>query len=249
MLIEARRISRSYQSDSATVTALHPTSLSIESGEFVAILGPSGSGKSTLMNIIGLLDKPTSGEFFLEGRNCAELTDDQAAHMRNQMIGFVFQSYHLLPRQTILSNVELPLLYSGVSRAERRSRALRALGAVKLPHRVDHLPSQLSGGEQQRAAIARAIVTKPSIILADEPTGALDSVTGSEILQILMALNRIGCTIILVTHDESIARQASRIVSLRDGTIVSDTPVTKPLATGPWADRSMKPAEPRNEAA
>lgn len=243
MLIEARRISKSYRSDSAAVTALQPTSLQIESGEFVAILGPSGSGKSTLMNIIGLLDRPSSGQFLLDGRDCAHLTEDQAARMRNQLIGFVFQAYHLLPRQTVLSNVELPLLYSGVTRAERKLRATRALSAVKLGHRIEHLPSQLSGGEQQRAAIARAIVTKPAIILADEPTGALDSATGWEILQLLIALNRIGRTIVMVTHDVNIARQASRIVSIRDGNIISDEPVvtTKPEA----ADR----AEPCNEAA
>jgi putative ABC transport system ATP-binding protein len=243
MLIEARRISKSYRPDSAAVTALQPTSLQIESGEFVAILGPSGSGKSTLMNIIGLLDRPSSGQFLLDGRDCAHLTDDQAARMRNQLIGFVFQAYHLLPRQTVLSNVELPLLYSGVTRAERKLRATRALSAVKLGHRIEHLPSQLSGGEQQRAAIARAIVTKPAIILADEPTGALDSATGWEILQLLIALNRIGRTIVMVTHDVNIARQASRIVSIRDGNIISDEPVvtTKPEA----ADR----AEPCNEAA
>ncbi len=243
MLIEARRISKSYRSDSAAVIALQPTSLQIESGEFVAILGPSGSGKSTLMNIIGLLDRPSSGQFLLDGRDCAHLTDDQAARMRNQLIGFVFQAYHLLPRQTVLSNVELPLLYSGVTRAERKLRATRALSAVKLGHRIEHLPSQLSGGEQQRAAIARAIVTKPAIILADEPTGALDSATGWEILQLLIALNRIGRTIVMVTHDVNIARQASRIVSIRDGNIISDEPVvtTKPEAV----DR----AEPCDEAA
>lgn len=241
MLIEARRISKSYRSDSAAVTALQPTSLRIESGEFVAILGPSGSGKSTLMNIIGLLDRPSSGQFLIDGRDCAHLTDDQAARMRNELIGFVFQAYHLLPHQTILSNVELPLLYSGVSRSERRLMATRTLSAVKLGHRIDHLPSQLSGGEQQRAAIARAIVTKPAIILADEPTGALDSTTGWEILQLLIALNRIGRTIVMVTHDANIARQASRIVSIRDGSIVSDEPVV--------AAKSGTAAESCNEAA
>ena len=222
MLIEAREISKVYKAGTATVAALRPTSLSIGAGEFIAILGPSGSGKSTLMNIVGLLDRPSTGEFLLDGHNCANLTEDQAAQMRNRLIGFVFQSYHLLPRQTILKNVELPLLYSGVSRSERRSRATRALSAVRLSHRIDHLPSQLSGGEQQRAAIARAIVTSPSIILADEPTGALDSATGWEIMRLLIALNRTGRTIVLVTHDAQIAQQASRIVSLRDGNVVSD---------------------------
>lgn len=222
MLIEAREISRVHKTGSATVAALRPTSLSVRAGEFLAILGPSGSGKSTLMNIIGLLDRPSTGEFLLDGRNCASLTEDEAAQMRNRLIGFVFQSYHLLPRQTILRNVELPLLYAGVGRSERRLRATRALAAVRLSHRTDHLPSQLSGGEQQRAAIARAIVTGPSIVLADEPTGALDSVTGTEIMRLLIALNRSGCTIVLVTHDAQIARLASRIVSLRDGNIISD---------------------------
>lgn len=236
MLLEARRISKQYRSDSTAVTALHPTSLRIDNGEFVAILGPSGSGKSTLMSILGLLDRPSSGEFFIDGRDSATLSDDQAAGLRNRLIGFVFQSYHLLPRQSILHNVELPLLYSGVGRAERRERATQALTAVKLPHRIDHLPSQLSGGEQQRAAIARAIVTKPAIILADEPTGALDSATGWEILQLLIALNRVGRTIVLVTHDVDIAHQASRIISIRDGTIVSDQSATAARAAATAAE-------------
>lgn len=244
MLIDARRISKSYRSDSAAVVALHPTSLRISAGEFVAILGPSGSGKSTLMNIMGLLDRPSSGQFLLEGRDSADLTDDQAAEMRNRMIGFVFQSYHLLPRQTVLSNVELPLLYAGASRSERHARAAQALDAVKLSHRMRHIPSQLSGGEQQRAAIARAIVTKPAIILADEPTGALDSATGWEILQLLMAINRTGRTIVMVTHDVSIARQASRIVSIRDGSIISDRSEVTPSTS----DAGSR-AEPCDEAA
>ncbi|MBS0528934.1 MAG: ABC transporter ATP-binding protein [Proteobacteria bacterium] len=222
MLIEAHEISRVYGVESASVAALRPTTLSIAAGEFVAILGPSGSGKSTLMNIIGLLDRPSTGTFHLNGRNCAGLTDDQAAELRNKLIGFVFQSYHLLPRQSVLQNVELPLIYAGVRRAERRERAVKALAAVRMSHRVDHLPSQLSGGEQQRAAIARSIVTSPSLILADEPTGALDSATGWEIMRLLIALNRTGRTIVLVTHDSKIAQLASRIVTLRDGDVVSD---------------------------
>jgi putative ABC transport system ATP-binding protein len=222
MIAEAREISKSYAFGATTVTALRPSSFSIASGEFLAILGPSGSGKSTLMNIIGLLDRPSVGEFRLNGVNCAALGDDEAAQMRNRFIGFVFQAYHLLPRQTVLKNVELPLLYAGIGRAERKRRAAAALAAVKLSHRVDHSPSQLSGGEQQRAAIARAIVTNPPLILADEPTGALDSATGWEILQVLIALNRVGRTIVLVTHDIQIARQAGRIISIRDGEIISD---------------------------
>lgn len=224
MIVAAREISRTYRLGSSTVTALHPSSLLIRSGEFVAILGPSGSGKSTLMNIIGLLDRPSAGRYWLNGTDCAGLSDDRAAQMRNQFIGFVFQAYHLLPRQTVLKNVELPLLYSGVRGSERKRRAIAALTAVKLSHRIDHMPSQLSGGEQQRAAIARAIVTNPPLILADEPTGALDTATGWDILQLLIAMNRAGRTIIMVTHDVHIAQQARRIVSIRDGRIISDQP-------------------------
>jgi putative ABC transport system ATP-binding protein len=222
MIAEAREISKLYAFGTTIVTALQPSSFSIASGEFVAILGPSGSGKSTLMNIIGLLDRPSVGQFRLNGVNCAALSDDEAAQMRNRFIGFVFQAYHLLPRQTVLKNVELPLLYAGIGGAERKRRATAALAAVKLSHRIDHSPSQLSGGEQQRVAIARAIVTNPPLILADEPTGALDSTTGGEILRVLMALNRVGRTIVLVTHDIQIAKQASRIISIRDGKIISD---------------------------
>lgn len=224
MLIQARQISKCYQSGQVTVTALLPTSLTILEGEFVAILGPSGSGKSTLMNIIGLLDRPTTGEFLLDGYHCAELDDDAIARLRNRHIGFVFQSYHLLPRQTILGNVELPLLYAGVRKAERRMRAGRVLEAVHLSHRADHLPSQLSGGEQQRVAIARAIVTDPAVILADEPTGALDSVSGSEVMKILTTLNCSGRTVVLVTHDLRVAHYAARVVHIRDGRVLSDEP-------------------------
>ncbi|MBR0693046.1 ABC transporter ATP-binding protein [Bradyrhizobium lablabi] len=225
MIAEARKIGKSYALGSTTVTALHPSSFSIASGEFIAILGPSGSGKSTLMNIIGLLDRPSVGQFRLNGTDCADLSDDKAAQMRNRFIGFVFQAYHLLPRETVLKNVELPLLYAGIGGRERERRATTALAAVKLSHRILHLPSQLSGGEQQRAAIARAIVTNPSLILADEPTGALDSATGWEIMRLLGALNRSGRTVVLVTHDVHIAQQARRIVSLRDGKIISDQAV------------------------
>lgn len=248
MIAEAREISKLYSLGSATVTALHPTSFSIRGGEFLAILGPSGSGKSTLMNIIGLLDRPSVGQFWLNGMNCGGLGDDQAAQMRNQFVGFVFQSYHLLPRQTVLKNVELPLLYAGIKGSERKRRALAALTAVKLSHRVDHLPSQLSGGEQQRAAIARAIVTNPPLILADEPTGALDTATGWEILQLLMALNRAGRTIVMVTHDVQIAQQARRIISIRDGKIISDQPVA-PRRTETVDQETAYQETPRHEAA
>jgi putative ABC transport system ATP-binding protein len=226
MIAEAHEISKLYTLGSASVTALHPTSFSISSGEFLAILGPSGSGKSTLMNIIGLLDRPSTGQFWLNGTNCGGLSDDETAQMRNRFVGFVFQAYHLLPRQTVLKNVELPLLYAGIHGSERKRRAIAALAAVKLSHRIHHLPSQLSGGEQQRAAIARAIVTDPPLILADEPTGALDTATGWDILQLLMALNRAGRTIVMVTHNVQIAQQARRIISIRDGKIISDQLVT-----------------------
>lgn len=229
MLIEIHDVSKSYISDSMMVTALQPTSLTIRRGELLAILGPSGSGKSTLMNIMGLLDYPSSGECLLDGVNCAELSPDQVARVRNQSIGFVFQSYHLLARQTILDNVELPLLYAGVGRRERRQRAMRALDEVRLSHRITHFPTQLSGGEQQRAAIARAIVTNPAIILADEPTGALDSVTGQAILQLLIELNDAGCTVVLVTHDGNIARHAPRIITICDGRIVANAESPDPI--------------------
>lgn len=235
MLIHAHGISKSYRA--GAVAALKPTSLSIRAGEFVAILGPSGSGKSTLMSLIGLLDRPSSGQLLMDGRDCAHLSQDELAHMRNRLIGFVFQAYHLLPRQTVLDNVELPLVYAGIRRAERHRRAAEALAAVRLSHRIDHFPTQLSGGEQQRAAIARAIVSQPTIILADEPTGALDSATGQEIIKILKAINRGGRTIVLVTHDAQIARHASRIMSIRDGAVVSDEPVSSsPMDTAdqPW---------------
>jgi len=223
MQIELRQVRRSYERGRSPVAALQPTSLTVRSGEFVAILGPSGSGKSTLMNIMGLLDRPSSGALLLDGTDCAKLGESQVARIRNRSIGLVFQAYHLLPRQTVLDNVELPLLYAGVSRGERRRRASKALDQVKLSHRISHLPTLLSGGEQQRAAIARAIVTSPAIILADEPTGALDSATGQEIMEVLLALNREGRTIVMVTHDEHLAMNASRTVTMRDGRIVADT--------------------------
>jgi putative ABC transport system ATP-binding protein len=223
MLIEVNQVGKCYGSGSAAVTALQTTSLQIRPGEFVAILGASGSGKSTLMNIMGLLDRPSTGTLLLDGLDCSKLGEDEIAKTRNRSIGLVFQSYHLLPRQTILKNVELPMLYAGVSRSERRRKATRAIESVGLSHRISHLPPQLSGGEQQRAAIARAIVTSPAIILADEPTGALDSVTGQEIMQVLLGLNQQGRTVVMVTHDLGIARNASRIVTMRDGRLVDDS--------------------------
>lgn len=225
MLIEARAISKTYGSSTTAVSALLPTSLCVEEGEFISIVGPSGSGKSTLMNILGLLDRPSSGELLLDGKNCAALSLDQIARIRNRSIGFIFQSYHLLKRRTIEQNVELPLIYAGMRRAERRRRAEEALNAVGLTHCAGHKPSQLSGGEQQRVAIARAMVSNPSIILADEPTGALDTANGREILRLLREFNRDGRTIIIVTHDVEIAQNAFRTIVLRDGRVVSDGPV------------------------
>ena len=222
MRIELRQIERSFLRGRTAVPGLRSTSLIIQPGEFVVILGPSGSGKSTLMNIMGLLDQPTAGALLLDDADCAKLDRNSLALIRNRRIGLVFQSYHLLARQTVVDNVELPLTYAGVRRAERRPRALEAIERVKLGHRSHHLPALLSGGEQQRAAIARAIVSNPDVLLADEPTGALDSATGREIVGVLLALNREGRTVIMVTHDEPLAGYASRIVTMHDGVVMSD---------------------------
>jgi putative ABC transport system ATP-binding protein len=223
MLIEVRQVEKYYGSGPTAVAALRATSLLVHPGEFVAILGASGSGKSTLMNIMGLLDRPSSGSLLLDGLDYAKLGEDEVARTRNRSIGLVFQSYHLLPRQTILDNVELPLLYAGLKRKERRGRAVEALDSVGLSRRISHLPAELSGGEQQRAAIARAIVTGPAVVLADEPTGALDSVTGQGIVRLLLGLNRNGRTIVMVTHDLQIAKIAARIVTMSDGRLVDDS--------------------------
>jgi len=224
MRLEALEIGKSYGCGPMRVTALQPTSFSVEHGEFIAIVGPSGSGKSTLMNLIGLLDRPTSGRLLLDGVDCARSSPDALAEIRNRRLGFVFQAYHLLPRRTVLENVELPLVYAGLARAERRTRARQALELVGLERRLTHGPAELSGGEQQRVAIARALVSNPSLILADEPTGALDSATGRGILRLLQDCNDRGQTIVMVTHDREIAQQASRILSIRDGRLVSDEP-------------------------
>jgi putative ABC transport system ATP-binding protein len=222
MLLEAQDLGRVYRSGSNRLTALQNVSLPVEPGEYVAIMGPSGSGKTTLMNLLGLLDRPSSGTLRILGADTAELSADHHAQIRNRSIGFVFQSYNLLPRHTAIENVELPMIYSGIARAERRQRALQFLELIGLDGRASHWPHQLSGGEQQRVAIARAIVNNPALILADEPTGALDSRTGARVLALFKALNEAGRTVIIITHDENVALHARRIIRLKDGRVVTD---------------------------
>ena len=227
-IIELKNIVRTYDMGGAEeVMALRGVSLSIAKNEYVAIMGPSGSGKSTLMNIIGCLDTPTSGQYLFNGINVSEMDDNDLAKIRNKEIGFVFQTFNLLARSDSLHNVELPLIYAGVPSAERRRRATETLQHVQLGDRIHHKPNELSGGQRQRVAVARALVTRPSIILADEPTGNLDSKTGEEIMTLFEELHSQGNTIILVTHEADIAEHARRTIRLRDGHIESDEPVTK----------------------
>jgi putative ABC transport system ATP-binding protein len=222
-LIEIEAVTKLYRMGAVEVQALKGVDLRVEAGEFVAIMGASGSGKTTLMNVIGCLDLPSGGRYLLEGVDVRQLNDNQLAAIRNRKIGFVFQSFNLIPRSTALHNVEMPLIYAGVTNG-RRERAMAALDSVGLADRAKHQPSELSGGQQQRAAIARALVTEPAILLADEPTGNLDSGSSTEIMRLLQELNEVGRTVVLITHEDEIAAFAKRIVRLKDGLVVADQP-------------------------
>jgi len=226
-IIALQDVTRHYQMGPTTVKAVDGVSLSVGPGEFVSVIGPSGSGKSTLMNIIGCLDSPTSGQYHLAGTDVSEMNRTSLAGVRNRYIGFVFQTFNLLGRETAAENVELPLIYAGVPARERKERAREMLRRVHLEDRWDHVPNQLSGGQRQRVAIARALATEPAIILADEPTGALDSHTGVEIMELFHELNAEGVTLVMVTHDRDLAVQAKRVVQISDGTVLNDTPVTE----------------------
>jgi len=226
-LIEFKNIFKIYQMGDTEVRAVDDISMKVMPGEFVAIVGQSGSGKSTCMNIIGCLDVPTSGSYFLDGQDVSDMEDDELAEVRNKMIGFIFQQYNLLPKLSVLANVELSMVYAGTSKRERKERTMEALVRVGLEDKVNNLPTQLSGGQQQRVSIARALAGNPSVILADEPTGALDSKTGKEVLALLQKLHSEGNTVVLITHDNYIASQAQRIVRLADGKIIFDGPVSE----------------------
>ena len=221
-LVALEHVVKTYRMGDVQVHALRGVSLTIERGEFTAVMGASGSGKSTLMNILGCLDRPTSGRYLLEGREVSSLSPDELAGIRNRTLGFVFQNFNLLPRTSALENVELPLLYAGLSTAERHARATESLGRVGLAERAHHHPNQMSGGQQQRVAIARALVNRPRVILADEPTGNLDSRTSVEVMALFQELGRSGITVLLVTHEPDIAEYASRVVTMRDGHVLSD---------------------------
>ena len=221
-VLELRDLSRHYDTPAGPVVAVHEMSLLIQRGEFVSLLGPSGCGKSSLLNLLGCLDRPTRGELLIDGVPISSLDDDGLASLRNRKIGFVFQHYHLLPRMSAVRNVELPMMYAGVPPTERRTRALEGLAQVNLSHRLEHTPSMLSGGESQRVAIARALAMKPPLLLADEPTGNLDTRTGEEIMQIFETIHGQGTTIVMVTHSPEMAQRSRRILRLRDGRVESD---------------------------
>ena len=221
-MIELSHITKIYRMGGVDITVLSDVSLKVQAGELIAIMGPSGSGKSTIMNMLGCLDRPTSGSYRFEGREISSMTDDELASIRNVKIGFVFQTFNLLPRFTALKNVEVPLIYSGVPARLRKERAMPLLQQVGLAERMEHKPTELSGGQQQRVAIARALVNHPPLLLADEPTGNLDSHSGEEILKILIGLNQQGVTVIIVTHDQTVAARCKRIISVKDGRIIDD---------------------------
>ena len=247
-LIEFDDVCKYYQMGDTTVKAVDHISMQIHKGEFVAIVGQSGSGKSTCMNIIGCLDVPTSGTYRLNGRDVGSMSKNELAEIRNELLGFIFQQYNLLPKLTLMENVELPLIYAGLSRKEQQARAKKALQQVGLGEKLYNKPSQLSGGQQQRASIARALAGGPAVILADEPTGALDSHTGREVLGILQKLHRQGNTVVLITHDNSIAVQAERIIRLEDGHIVYDGDAHSPEAVvQPTFSVQADEAEPEQE--
>jgi putative ABC transport system ATP-binding protein len=229
-VIDVADVTKVHRTGDVTVEALRGVSFRVEAGEFVAIMGPSGSGKTTLLGILGCLDRPTTGSYRLVGQEMSELSETRRAHVRGERIGFVFQAYNLIPRSTAFKNVELPLVYAGVRAHERRDRALEALAAVGLAERAQHVPSRLSGGEQQRVAIARALVVRPSVVLADEPTGNLDSASAGEVLAMLDRMNREGATIVMVTHSREVAERASRIIRVADGLLVADEQVDPSLA-------------------
>ena len=238
-LIETRELWKTYRMGAESVHALQGLSVSIDQGEFVAIMGPSGSGKSTFMNLIGCLDTPSTGTYMLNQQNVSQMNDDELARIRNQEIGFVFQTFNLLLRASALHNVELPLIYAGVPLSTRKNRAIEALKLVELEDRMNHRPNELSGGQRQRVAIARALVNNPSIVLADEPTGNLDSQSSVEIMGLLQALNREeGLTVIVVTHERDIAAHTQRIISMLDGVVVSEESVSQPLQANTGVSKS-----------
>lgn len=235
MLIDVQQLRKAYAMGQTEVVALNRIDLKIDGGEFVSIMGPSGSGKSTLMHLMGCLDRPTTGRYILDGVGVETLGDLQLSKLRNQKVGFVFQNFNLIPQLTVVENIELPMLYAGVKRDERRERAMQLLAAVNMAQRSAHRPNELSGGERQRVAIARSLVNKPPLVLADEPTGNLDTKTGVEIMRVFQKLNELGTTVILVTHDEEVARWSQRVIRMRDGLVESDThPAAEPPADAAW---------------